>query len=63
MQRRILARQDALAGYPARMRIDEILSSKRPVFSVEFFPPKSEKATEQLFATARCPSSSPTSSR
>ncbi len=35
------------------MRIDEILASKRPVFSVEFFPPKSEEATEQLYATAR----------
>ncbi len=35
------------------MRIDEILNSKRPVFSVEFFPPKSEEATAQLFATAR----------
>jgi methylenetetrahydrofolate reductase (NADH) len=35
------------------MRIDEILSSKRPVFSVEFFPPKSDEAREQLFATAR----------
>jgi methylenetetrahydrofolate reductase (NADPH) len=35
------------------MRIDQILSAKRPVFSVEFFPPKSEEATEQLFATAR----------
>jgi methylenetetrahydrofolate reductase (NADPH) len=35
------------------MRIDEILASKRPVFSVEFFPPKSEAATAQLFATAR----------
>lgn len=35
------------------MRIDAILDSKRPVFSVELFPPKSEEATEQLFATAR----------
>ncbi len=35
------------------MRIDEILASKRPVFSVELFPPKTEEATEQLFATAR----------
>ncbi|MGC1853195.1 MAG: methylenetetrahydrofolate reductase, partial [Solirubrobacterales bacterium] len=40
-------------GYPAQMRIDEILAAKRPVFSVEFFPPKSEEAREQLFATAR----------
>ena len=35
------------------MRIDRILASKRPLFSVEFFPPKTEQATEQLFATAR----------
>ncbi len=35
------------------MRIDEIIASRRPTFSVEFFPPKSEEATEQLFATAR----------
>jgi methylenetetrahydrofolate reductase (NADPH) len=35
------------------MRIDQIISSKRPVFSVEFFPPKTEEATEQLFATAQ----------
>jgi len=35
------------------MRIDQILASKRPVFSVEFFPPKTEPATEQLYATAR----------
>lgn len=35
------------------MRIDEILATRRPVFSVEFFPPKSEEATAQLFATAR----------
>jgi len=35
------------------MRIDEILAAKRPLFSVEFFPPKSAEATERLFATAR----------
>ncbi|MEX2107530.1 MAG: methylenetetrahydrofolate reductase [NAD(P)H] [Solirubrobacterales bacterium] len=35
------------------MRIDEILAAKQPVFSVELFPPKTEEATEQLFATAR----------
>ena len=35
------------------MRIDQILASKQPLFSVEFFPPKSEEATEQLYATAR----------
>jgi methylenetetrahydrofolate reductase (NADPH) len=35
------------------MRIDQILESKQPVFSVELFPPKSEEATAQLFDTAR----------
>jgi len=35
------------------MRIDDILDAKRPVFSVELFPPKTEEATEQLYATAR----------
>jgi methylenetetrahydrofolate reductase (NADPH) len=35
------------------MRIDRILEFKRPLFSVEFFPPKSAEATERLFATAR----------
>jgi methylenetetrahydrofolate reductase (NADPH) len=35
------------------MRIDEIIAGRKPVFSVEFFPPKTEEATEQLFATAR----------
>ena len=35
------------------MRIDEIIASRRPVFSVEFFPPKGEEARGQLFATAR----------
>jgi methylenetetrahydrofolate reductase (NADPH) len=35
------------------MRIDEIIAARRPVFSVELFPPKSEEATERLFETAR----------
>jgi methylenetetrahydrofolate reductase (NADPH) len=35
------------------MRIDEILGSRRPTFSVEFFPPKTAEATEGLYATAR----------
>jgi methylenetetrahydrofolate reductase (NADPH) len=35
------------------MRIDQILGEDGPTFSVEFFPPKSEEASEQLFATAR----------
>ncbi len=35
------------------MRIDEIIAAGRPTFSVEFFPPKTAEATEQLYATAR----------
>src|SRR4051794_29507945 len=35
------------------MRIDEIIAAPKPSFSVEFFPPKTEEATEGLFATAR----------
>jgi methylenetetrahydrofolate reductase (NADPH) len=35
------------------MRIDEIIASPEPTFSVEFFPPKTAESTEQLFTTAR----------
>lgn len=35
------------------MRIDEIIATRAPTFSVEFFPPKTAEATEQLYATAR----------
>jgi methylenetetrahydrofolate reductase (NADPH) len=35
------------------MRIDEIIAADGPTFSVEFFPPKTAEATEQLYATAR----------
>jgi len=35
------------------VRIDEIIKSKGPTFSVEFFPPKTEEATAALFETAR----------
>jgi len=35
------------------VRIDEIIASKAPTFSVEFFPPKTEEATASLFETAR----------
>jgi methylenetetrahydrofolate reductase (NADPH) len=35
------------------MRVDEILAAPGPTFSVEFFPPKTDEATERLFATAR----------
>jgi methylenetetrahydrofolate reductase (NADPH) len=33
------------------MRIDEILARPEPSFSVEFFPPKTDEATERLLAT------------
>jgi methylenetetrahydrofolate reductase (NADPH) len=33
------------------MRIDDLLAHQRPVFSVEFFPPKSEEGVAQLFET------------
>jgi methylenetetrahydrofolate reductase (NADPH) len=35
------------------MRIDEIIATRAPTFSVEFFPPKTEEAREALFGTAR----------
>jgi methylenetetrahydrofolate reductase (NADPH) len=35
------------------MRIDEIIDARQPTFSIEFFPPKTEEATAQLYATAR----------
>jgi methylenetetrahydrofolate reductase (NADPH) len=35
------------------MRIDEIIAAQRPTFSIEFFPPKTAEATEQLYETAR----------
>ncbi len=35
------------------MRIGEIISTRRPVFSVEFFPPKTDEGRIQLFETAR----------
>jgi methylenetetrahydrofolate reductase (NADPH) len=33
------------------MRIDELLANKRPVFSIEFFPPKTEEGVVSLFET------------
>jgi methylenetetrahydrofolate reductase (NADPH) len=36
-----------------RMRIDEIIASTKPCFSVEFFPPKTDEGREQLLDTAR----------
>ena len=39
------------------MRIGEIIRSNRPVFSVEFFPPKTEEGRVQLMETARTLSS------
>jgi methylenetetrahydrofolate reductase (NADPH) len=35
------------------VKIDEIIATRRPTFSVEFFPPKTAAATEQLYETAR----------
>jgi methylenetetrahydrofolate reductase (NADPH) len=35
------------------VRIDEIIASRQPTFSVEFFPPKTAETREQLYATAR----------
>lgn len=35
------------------MRIGDIISARRPVFSVEFFPPKTEAGRIELFETAR----------
>lgn len=35
------------------MRIGEIISSSKPVFSVEFFPPKTDEGRVQLLDTAR----------
>jgi methylenetetrahydrofolate reductase (NADPH) len=35
------------------VRIEEIISQQRPTFSIEFFPPKTAEATEQLYETAR----------
>ncbi len=35
------------------MRIDEILAAKRPVFSYEFFPPKTPDGVENLYETIR----------
>jgi methylenetetrahydrofolate reductase (NADH) len=41
------------SGYPQRVRIDEIIAERKPTFSIEFFPPKTPEAAEELFATAR----------
>ncbi len=35
------------------MRIDEIIAARRPTFSVEFSPPKTDEATARLYETAR----------
>ena len=35
------------------MRIDEIITERKPTFSIEFFPPKTAAATDELFETAR----------
>jgi methylenetetrahydrofolate reductase (NADH) len=52
--REIRARAPASGGgYSPPVRIDQMIDSKGPTFSVEFFPPKTAEATEALFATAR----------
>ena len=48
---RALARPEWTVNTLACMRIDEILATSRPVFSVEFFPPKTEEGHEMLFET------------
>ena len=35
------------------MRIGQKIAEKTPVFSVEFFPPKTDEGRTQLFDTAR----------
>jgi methylenetetrahydrofolate reductase (NADPH) len=35
------------------MRIDEIIATRRPCFSFEFFPPRTEEGTEALYETIR----------
>ncbi|OGR85942.1 MAG: methylenetetrahydrofolate reductase [NAD(P)H] [Elusimicrobia bacterium RIFCSPLOWO2_01_FULL_60_11] len=35
------------------MKITDILSRRKPIFSCEFFPPKTDEATAQLFETVR----------
>jgi len=35
------------------VRIDEIITERKPTFSIEFFPPKTTEAREELFETAR----------
>ncbi len=37
--------------YHHAMRVDEVLANKRPVFSIEFFPPKTDEGIAQLYGT------------
>jgi len=39
--------------YTAAMRISDIITSRHPVFSFEFFPPKTDMDADALFETAR----------
>ena len=48
---RALARRDSGVNTLVWMKIDEMLASSRPVFSVEFFPPKTKEGRETLFET------------
>ena len=46
------------------MRIAELLAQRRPVFSFEFFPPKTDEGRETLDRTLEAlPTSRPTSCR
>jgi len=35
------------------VRVDDIIAERQPTFSIEFFPPKTPEAADELFATAR----------
>ena len=49
--------------YLAGMRIDEILEQRRPVFSFEFFPPKTEEGSTLGLTLGQLQDDRPTSSR
>lgn len=44
-------RQPEFLPYAGRVRIDQILAGDGPVFSFEFFPPKTQKGSENLLRT------------
>src|ERR671930_1846222 len=46
--------RDGHAALPSpTMRIDEILGGPEPVFSIEFFPPKTPEKVDELFETVQ----------